>query len=68
MLLVNATHDPSTAYVWALGLQAQIPGSTLLTRDGEGHTSYVTSDCGRAAIDGYLVDLALPPPGTVCTD
>jgi pimeloyl-ACP methyl ester carboxylesterase len=68
MLLVNASHDPSTAYVWALGLEAQIPGSTLLTRDGEGHTSYITSDCARAAIDRYLVDLGLPPPGTVCTD
>jgi pimeloyl-ACP methyl ester carboxylesterase len=68
MVLVNATHDPSTAYVWAPSLQAQIPGSTLLTRDGEGHTSYITSACGRAAIDRYLVDLALPPPGTVCTD
>jgi hypothetical protein len=30
--------------------------------------SYITSACARAAIDRYLVDLALPPAGTVCID
>ena len=27
----------------------------MLTRIGDGHTSYYTSDCARAAIDAYLV-------------
>jgi pimeloyl-ACP methyl ester carboxylesterase len=31
ILLVNATHDPSTAYEWAHALRDQIDGSVLLT-------------------------------------
>ena len=67
-LIVNATHDPSTSYVWALSVQAQIPRSVLLTRDGDGHTSYLSSQCAQEAIDRYLIDRVLPSPGTVCHD
>src|SRR3954454_571133 len=35
ILLVNATHDPSTPYVWAQDVRSQIAGSVLLTRDGD---------------------------------
>jgi pimeloyl-ACP methyl ester carboxylesterase len=65
-LIVNALHDPSTSYTWALNLQAQMPGSVLLTRDGDGHTSYLSSPCAQKAIDRYLTQLALPRPGAVC--
>ncbi|HEX3830736.1 MAG TPA: alpha/beta hydrolase, partial [Solirubrobacteraceae bacterium] len=41
ILMVNATHDPSTAYVWAEGLHRQLPHSVLLTRRGDGHTGVV---------------------------
>ena len=54
-LIVNATHDPSTAYSWALGLAGQIRGSDLLTRVGDGHTSYFSSACARNAMESYLV-------------
>jgi pimeloyl-ACP methyl ester carboxylesterase len=67
ILIVNATHDPSTAYVWALGLHAQIPRSVLLTRIGDGHTSALTSPCVRAALDAYLIDRITPRPGATCT-
>jgi pimeloyl-ACP methyl ester carboxylesterase len=67
-LIVNATHDPSTSYVWALSVQAQFPRSVLLTRDGDGHTSYLSSPCAQAAIDRYLIERAVPSPGTVCHD
>jgi TAP-like protein len=43
-----------------------MPGSVLLTRDGDGHTSYLSSPCAQAAIDRYLIDLTLPHPGTIC--
>jgi pimeloyl-ACP methyl ester carboxylesterase len=66
-LLVNATHDPSTGYLWALRLHAQLPGNRLLTRLGDGHTSALTSPCARAAIEAYLIDRALPRPGATCT-
>jgi pimeloyl-ACP methyl ester carboxylesterase len=67
-LIVNATHDPSTSYVWALSMQAQIPRSVLLTRDGDGHTSYLSSPCAQEAIDRYLIERVLPRPGSVCLD
>jgi pimeloyl-ACP methyl ester carboxylesterase len=65
-LIVNASHDPSTSYTWALSMQAEMPGSVLLTRDGDGHTSYLSSACAQHAIDQYLINLALPRPGAVC--
>lgn len=54
-LIVHAVHDPSDPYRWAHGLAAQIQGSALLTRTGDGHTSYHTSECARTATDQYLI-------------
>jgi pimeloyl-ACP methyl ester carboxylesterase len=64
-LIVNATYDPSTSYKWAFGLSAQIRGSDVLTRVGDGHTSYYTSACARAAEDGFLIR-PVAPPDAVC--
>jgi pimeloyl-ACP methyl ester carboxylesterase len=61
-LVVHATHDPSVPYAWAHSLAAQIRGSHVLTRIGDGHTSYYTSPCARAAIDNYLTHPATLPP------
>jgi pimeloyl-ACP methyl ester carboxylesterase len=65
-LVVNATHDPSTSYAWAHGLLGQIEGSALLTRIGDGHTSYYTSACAKAAMDAYMVRPEAPADRT-CT-
>lgn len=65
ILIVNSTYDPSTSYAWALGLQAQIEGSVLLTRDGDGHTSALLPGETRDAIDHYLLTGKTPPPNTV---
>jgi pimeloyl-ACP methyl ester carboxylesterase len=54
-LIVHSVYDPSDHYKWAHGLAAQIRGSAMLTRTGDGHTSYHTSDCARTAIDQYLI-------------
>ena len=66
-LIVHAVHDSSDPYRWAHGLAAQIHGSDLLTRTGDGHTSYYTSPCARAAIDAYLVR-PQAPPDRVCDE
>jgi pimeloyl-ACP methyl ester carboxylesterase len=66
-LLVHAVHDSSDPYRWAHGLAAQIDGSDLLTRTGDGHTSYYTSPCARAAMDDYLVR-PQAPPDRVCDE
>ncbi|MDQ3693182.1 MAG: alpha/beta hydrolase [Chloroflexota bacterium] len=67
ILIVNATHDPSTSYVWAQLLHEQIDNSVLLTRNGNGHTSYLLpgESQTRDAIDAYLLDLELPAPNTI---
>ncbi|GLI02182.1 alpha/beta hydrolase [Phytohabitans aurantiacus] len=54
-LIVHAVHDPSDPYRWAHSLAAQIQGAALLTRTGDGHTSYHTSECARTASDQYLL-------------
>jgi pimeloyl-ACP methyl ester carboxylesterase len=67
LLIVNATYDPSTAYVWAQLMREQIDGSVLLTRIGDGHTSYLLPGDSqtRDAIDHYLITGKTPPPNTV---
>jgi pimeloyl-ACP methyl ester carboxylesterase len=66
-LMVHATHDASDPYEWAHGLAAQIHGIALLTRDGDGHTSYHTSPCAQAATDRFLIQPRAPAV-QVCTD
>lgn len=66
ILLVGGTNDPATPYSEAQSVSRQIEGSVLLTRQGNGHTSYDTSTCAHTAEDNYLISLALPAAGTVC--
>jgi pimeloyl-ACP methyl ester carboxylesterase len=66
MLLVAATGDPFAPYSWAQAVSNELSTSVLLTRAGYGRGSYPKSLCIRQRVDGYLTNLALPPPGTVC--
>jgi pimeloyl-ACP methyl ester carboxylesterase len=68
ILLVGGTNDPATPYSWAQSLHQQLTSSVLLTRSGNGHTSYGASVCSQRAEDAYLISLTLPAEGTVCTD
>ncbi len=70
ILIVNATHDPSTSYLWAQLMREQISGSVLLTREGDGHTSFfLTGESDtRDAITHYLLTGGTPPPNTVVSD
>jgi pimeloyl-ACP methyl ester carboxylesterase len=67
ILLVGGTNDPATPYSEAQSVNRQISGSVLLTRQGNGHTSYDSSTCAHAAEDAYLIDLTVPSAGTTCT-
>lgn len=67
ILLVGGTDDPATPYAWAQAVNRQIANSVLLTREGNGHTSYDASACAHSAIDAYLINLTLPAAGTVCS-
>jgi pimeloyl-ACP methyl ester carboxylesterase len=67
VLLVNARHDPATAYAWATSVAKQLgPASRLLTYDGWGHVAYGHSDCVSGAVDRYLTGLTLPKAGATC--
>ena len=65
IFLVNSYYDPEASYEWAVGLQSEISGSTLLTRNGAGHTSYALRGESANAINKYLLTLEMPPPNTV---
>ncbi|KAL3456248.1 Alpha/Beta hydrolase protein [Aspergillus heterothallicus] len=65
ILLVNSFHDPETSYVWAQSFLAQIPTGVLLTRNGNGHTSYTHGGKAGALIDAFLVNGTLPKQNTV---
>ena len=67
ILLVGGTNDTATPYVWAQDVNRELAGSVLLTREGNGHGSYDSSQCAHAAEDAYLIALTLPAVGTVCS-
>lgn len=66
ILLIGGTGDPATPYAWAKAVNNMLTGSVLLTREGNGHVSYDKSACAKQVIDAYLIDLTIPPAGTVC--
>jgi pimeloyl-ACP methyl ester carboxylesterase len=65
-LIIGATDDPATPYVQAKALNRELDRSVLLTRNGEGHTSYGVSKCIQGHADDYLLTLKLPAAGTAC--
>ncbi|MGC9665019.1 alpha/beta hydrolase [Planosporangium sp. 12N6] len=67
LLLLNAVHDPRTGYDWATNVATQLgKRGRLVTYEGWGHGSYLRTGCTIAAVDRYLIDLVLPPPGARC--
>ncbi len=70
VLVVGATQDPSTPYSGAVTLAATLDDAALLTRVGQGHTSYGDSPCIRESVDAYLIEGTVPRRGVDdrCTD
>jgi pimeloyl-ACP methyl ester carboxylesterase len=67
VLLVNAAHDPATAYSWAEHVARQLgPRAVLLRYRGWGHVAYDKAKCVRGLVDHYLITLATPAPGSTC--
>ena len=68
VLVVTSTGDWATPMIGAQHLTELLGDAVLLTRAGNGHTSYGRNEC----IDGYIIgfwrDLRLPEHGTVCAD
>lgn len=66
ILLVASTEDAATPLDDAARVNAAVPNSVLLVRDGPGHTSFRASSCIADAVQAYLVDLQPPDEGTIC--
>ena len=67
ILLVNARHDPATAYSWAQHVARQLgPKAALLTYGGWGHVIYNRTPCVKAVVDKYLIDGSVPAAGAEC--
>jgi pimeloyl-ACP methyl ester carboxylesterase len=65
ILMVNAIRDPSTSYTWAVGMLEEIKNNVLLTRNGDGHTSWGLGGATTDAINHFLITKKLPAPGSV---
>ncbi|MGB3413491.1 MAG: alpha/beta hydrolase [Microbacteriaceae bacterium] len=67
IIVVGSVYDTATPYRWAEELAATLENGTLLTRDGQGHTSYGQGNrCIDGAVDAYLLHGTVPAKGTVC--
>ena len=67
ILIVGTTYDPATPYAWSVALNRQLPTSTLLTYQGDGHTAYSRgSACISRLVDAYLLKGTPPAARTVC--
>lgn len=56
ILVVSATYDPATPMKWGRALAKELPGAILLTREGDGHTSYASENlCIDRAVDAFLL-------------
>ena len=67
IVVVGTRFDPATPYSWAIALHEQLPTSSLITYEGDGHTAYgVDSACVNDAIDNFLLTGSAPASGTTC--
>jgi pimeloyl-ACP methyl ester carboxylesterase len=66
VLVIGNLFDPATRYQGAQIVHRLMPGSSLLTVHGWGHTSLFLSRCVDRISVAYLVSLATPDPGTIC--
>jgi pimeloyl-ACP methyl ester carboxylesterase len=67
VLLIGTTGDPATPFIWAKNVRGQIPGSSLLILEGDGHTAILTGNgCIRSAVQQFLIERIAPAGETVC--
>lgn len=66
ILVIGNTGDAATPYEQAVKVADTLQSGHLITYEGQGHTSFGSSDCVDDAVRAYLVDLTLPADGTTC--
>ena len=76
VLVVSATGDPVTPLASARKLAEGLVNGSLLVVESDVHSSYQLDvpirtearACATEYIDGFLIDLDIPPVDTVCTE
>ncbi len=67
IVVIGTTRDPATPYKWAVALADQLASAVLVSRDGDGHTGYMSgNDCVDSAVEDYLIDDTVPEDGLEC--
>jgi hypothetical protein len=67
ILVIGNRYDPRTAFANARLAAGRLGNAVLLTLNGYGHTSDSDpSACIDEAVGNYLVNVVIPPGGTVC--
>jgi pimeloyl-ACP methyl ester carboxylesterase len=67
LLVGNRQGDPATPYENAVSTARELASARLLTLNSYfGHGAFPQSQCIVSAVERYLIDLQLPPEGTVC--
>jgi pimeloyl-ACP methyl ester carboxylesterase len=63
ILVIGGKNDPATPFVWAEKMAKALgPKASLLAYSGEGHSTWLESDCTDGFIDSTLIDLKAVPP------
>lgn len=66
ILVVGNTGDPATPLENAEHVAARLDSGELVVVDMDGHTAYGANRCLTDIVDAYLIELAVPEPGTRC--
>jgi pimeloyl-ACP methyl ester carboxylesterase len=66
VLLFGNYFDPATRYAFSKRMARELGNARLVSVDSFGHTILGASSCAEAIATDYLIDLTVPPPGTVC--
>ncbi|MER5462453.1 alpha/beta fold hydrolase [Streptomyces sp. NPDC002668] len=67
-LILQSTHQALAPYRAGAAMAAQLPSSVVLGHEGDDYSMFLVSKCVQKATNRYLTTLALPAPGTTCTD
>ncbi|UGQ12601.1 alpha/beta hydrolase [Yinghuangia sp. ASG 101] len=68
MLLVSTTRDPATPHAAAARVRRQLPGSVVVTYNGDGHVAYSQGNgCAVRAVEAFLLTGRLPARDTTCS-
>jgi pimeloyl-ACP methyl ester carboxylesterase len=66
IVVVGTSGDPVTPLPGAVDLAEDLESGVLLTWQGQGHTAYPKTECVKAAVDAYLINLTVPLDGLTC--